>query len=163
MSLRLRSGEIHGLVGENGSGKSTLIKMLSGAYQPDGGQDPARAALRSCFPIRAPPARMGVATVFQEFSLVPSLSVAENISSRPPAAKARAGRLARRCATAAARVLADIDAPIDVDATVGDLSVAEQQLVEIAKALAAERLDDHPRRADHRARHRRDRRACTRF
>src|SRR5687767_15964951 len=78
VSLRLARGEIHGLVGENGSGKSTLIKMLCGAYQPDAG-----AILRDGSPIALPDpsaARAaGVATVFQEFSLVPSLSVAENI------------------------------------------------------------------------------------
>jgi ABC-type sugar transport system ATPase subunit len=136
VSIRIRSGEIHGLVGENGSGKSTLIKMLSGAHQPDEG-----TILRGGVPVVLPDpshARsMGVATVFQEFSLVPSLSVAENIFL---------GRLPRRRAqvdwsalhTAAASLLAEIDAAIDVDATVGALSVAEQQLVEIAKALAAD-------------------------
>ena len=81
VSLRIRSAEIHGLVGENGSGKSTVIKMLSGDYQPDAGN-----ILKGGVPVVLPDpsyARsMGVATVFQEFSLVPSLSVAENISSR---------------------------------------------------------------------------------
>ena len=136
VSLRIRSAEIHGLVGENGSGKSTVIKMLSGAYQPDAGK-----ILKGGVPVVLPDpsyARsMGVATVFQEFSLVPSLSVAENIFL---------GRLRKkhgqidwsRVREAAAHVLADIDAPIDVNATVGSLSVAEQQLVEIAKALAAD-------------------------
>lgn len=135
VSLRLRRGEIHGLVGANGSGKSTLIKMLSGAYQPDGGR-----ILKNGAPIALPnpsDARAaGVATVFQEFSLVPSLSVAENIFL---------GRLPRKFGQvdwkalreAAAAVLADVDAHIDVDAMVGRLSVAEQQIVEIAKALAA--------------------------
>ena len=136
VSLRIQPGEIHGLVGENGSGKSTLIKMLSGAYQPDEGR-----ILKGGDPIVLPDpsfARaMGVATVFQEFSLVPSLSVGENILlGRLP--KKRGQIDWRSVNEAAAQVLADIDAPIDVNATVGSLSVAEQQLVEIAKALAAD-------------------------
>jgi ABC-type sugar transport system ATPase subunit len=136
VSLRLIAGEIHGLVGENGSGKSTLIKILSGAHQPDEG-----AVLRGGKPVPLPhpsAARaVGVATVFQEFSLVPSLSVAENI---------HLGRLLMKngqvdwaaVRSEAARVLAEMQASIHVDAPVGQLSVAEQQLVEIAKALAAE-------------------------
>jgi ABC-type sugar transport system ATPase subunit len=136
VSLRLRAGEIHGLVGENGSGKSTLIKMLSGAYQPNAG-----AILKSGAPILLPDpsaARTaGVATVFQEFSLVPGLSVAENIFlGRLPLRRGQVDWKTLRAS--AARVLAEIDAPIDVDATVGKLSVAEQQIVEIAKALAAD-------------------------
>src|SRR5690242_9965138 len=76
--LTLDGGEIHALLGENGSGKSTLIKILPGAYQPDSGTilNNGRAVeLPSPHAARA----MGIATVFQEFSLVPQLSVAENI------------------------------------------------------------------------------------
>ncbi len=136
VSLELHGGEIHGLIGANGSGKSTLIKMLSGAYQPDGG-----TILKNGAPITLPDpsdARAaGVATVFQEFSLVPSLSVAENIYlGRLPRKRGQVDWKALR--GAAALVLAEIDAHIDVDATVGRLSVAEQQIVEIAKALAAD-------------------------
>jgi ABC-type sugar transport system ATPase subunit len=136
VSLRLKSGEIHGLVGENGSGKSTLIKAMSGAYQPDAG-----TILRNGTPIAlADPSAAraaGIATVFQEFSLVPSLSVAENIYlGRLPKKRGQVDWGALRAD--AARVLAEIDAPIDVDAVVGRLSVAEQQIVEIAKALAAD-------------------------
>jgi ABC-type sugar transport system ATPase subunit len=110
--------------------------MLSGAHQPDDGK-----ILKSGAPVILPDpshARsLGVATVFQEFSLVPSLSVAENILlGRLP--KSRRQIDWSRTREAAARVLANIDAPIDVNATVGSLSVAEQQLVEIAKALAAD-------------------------
>jgi ABC-type sugar transport system ATPase subunit len=136
VSLRIRSGEIHGLVGENGSGKSTLIKMLSGAHQPDEG-----SILKGGVPVVLPDpshARsLGVATVFQEFSLVPSLSVAENIFlGRLPRKNRQVDWTALR--SSAAQVLADMEAAIDVGATVGRLSVAEQQLVEIAKALAAD-------------------------
>jgi ribose transport system ATP-binding protein len=78
VSLALRRGQIHGLVGENGSGKSTLIRALCGAHQPDAGTilhegQPVR--LDSPLAARA----LGIATVFQEFSLVPHITVAENI------------------------------------------------------------------------------------
>jgi ABC-type sugar transport system ATPase subunit len=136
ISLRLRGGEIHGLVGENGSGKSTLIKVICGAHQPDAG-----VILRNGAPIalKDPSAARtaGIATVFQEFSLVPSLSVAENIFlGRLPTKRGQVDWGELRAA--AAKALSDIDAQIDVDAVVGRLSVAEQQLVEIAKALAAD-------------------------
>ena len=135
VSLRIRPGEIHGLVGENGSGKSTLIKMLSGAYQPDEGSI-RKGGVPVVLPDPSYARSMGVATVFQEFSLVPSLSVAENILlGRLP--KRRGQVDWRMLRASAARVLAEIDALIDVEASVGRLSVAEQQLVEIAKALAA--------------------------
>jgi ABC-type sugar transport system ATPase subunit len=136
VSLRLSAGEIHGLVGENGSGKSTLIKVLSGAHRPDEG-----TILRNGSPIVLPDpsaARAaGIATVFQEFSLVPSLTAAENIHLGRLPLKRRQVDWARIRAEAAA-VLAEMDAAVDVDAQIGRLSVAEQQLVEIAKALAAD-------------------------
>lgn len=136
VSLRLMPGEIHGLVGENGCGKSTLIKTLSGAHQPDEG-----AILRSGDPVvLADPSAgraAGIATVFQEFSLVPSLSVAENIHlGRLPMKRGQVDWASMR--SEAARVLSEMRAAIEVDAPVGRLSVAEQQLVEIAKALTAD-------------------------
>src|SRR5689334_7946874 len=78
VSIRINAGEIHGLLGENGSGKSTLIKVLCGAHQPDGGRILCRGepvALPSPSAARA----AGIATVFQEFSIVPTLTVAENV------------------------------------------------------------------------------------
>lgn len=136
ISLKLYAGEIHGLLGVNGCGKSTLIKMLSGAHQPTSGtilRNGKKIVLSN--PIAAREA--GVATVFQEFSVVPTLSVAENI---------HLGRLPRRRGQVdwpamrenARRALSAMDVDIDVDAPVHTLSVAEQQLVEIAKALAAD-------------------------
>ncbi|HET7718039.1 MAG TPA: sugar ABC transporter ATP-binding protein [Bauldia sp.] len=135
VSLRLYRGRVHGLVGENGSGKSTLIKTLCGVHIPDDGQilhEGRPVTLTD--PIAA--RRAGIATVFQEFSLVPTLSVAENIYlGRLPARGGRVDWAEMR--GGARRVLAEIGAPIDPDAIVADLSIAGQQLVEIAKAIAA--------------------------
>jgi ABC-type sugar transport system ATPase subunit len=136
VSLAVFSGEIHGLLGENGCGKSTLIKLFAGAHQPDSG-----LILKEGVPISiATPAAArakGIATVFQEFSIVPSLSVAENIWL---------GRLPQRngqvhwsaMAASAEQLLTRMNVAIDPMAIVSSLSVAEQQLVEIAKALAAD-------------------------
>ena len=136
VSLDLHSGEIHGLIGENGSGKSTLIKILSGAYQPTSG-----TILKQGQPIvLADPIaarRAGVSTVFQEFSLVPQLSVAENIHlGRLPKSGGRVAWSDMR--RNAVRLLSDMDLDIDPDRSVDTLSVAEQQMVEIAKALSTD-------------------------
>jgi ABC-type sugar transport system ATPase subunit len=134
VSLCLRRGEIHGLLGENGSGKSTLIKTLSGAHQPDSGVILQRGhPVRLSSPLRA--RELGIATVFQEFSLVPSLTVAENVYL---------GRWQRRRGSidwaamrdGARRLFAALELVIDPEAVVGKLPLAQQQLVEIAKAMA---------------------------
>jgi ribose transport system ATP-binding protein len=136
VTLRLNAGEIHGLLGQNGSGKTTLIKILSGVIQPDSGE--MRLMGR---PIRLPTpqaARVaGTATVFQEFSSVGSLTVAENIFlGRWPM---KFGRLVvdwNRLRRDALACLQRLEIELDPDAEVGKLSVAQQQLVEIAKAIA---------------------------
>jgi ABC-type sugar transport system ATPase subunit len=136
VSLSVEEGRIHALVGENGSGKSTLAKCLTGAHQPDQGQilrqgapvvlhDPGRAQ------------ELGVAAFYQEFSLVPSLSVAENIclGQLPTRRGSVDWRETRKIATAA---LGRLSITLDPDRPVSALSVAEQQLVEIAKAISRE-------------------------
>ncbi|TAM94833.1 MAG: sugar ABC transporter ATP-binding protein [Rhizobiaceae bacterium] len=134
VSVTLDRGEIHALLGENGSGKSTLIKVLSGAYQPDSGSilnDGRAVELPSPQAARS----LGIATVFQEFSLVPHLSVAENILiGRWAGSPLRIDWDGMRLAASA--ILAEMQIDLPVDKPVAALSVAGQQLVEIAKAVA---------------------------
>jgi ribose transport system ATP-binding protein len=136
VALAVHGGEIHMLLGENGAGKSTLIKVLCGAVRPDAG-----TFLRDGVPLRiASPAdarRVGIAVIFQEFSLVPYLSVAQNIYlGRAPPGRLP-GTVDRRRMLAASRlVLDEIGCDIDPAVKVHRLGVAQQQLVEIAKALS---------------------------
>ncbi|MCG5077461.1 sugar ABC transporter ATP-binding protein [Paraburkholderia tagetis] len=127
-------GSVHALVGENGAGKSTLIKILSGATAPDEGElllDGESYSPGS--PSEAVTA--GVSTIYQEFNLIPGLSVAENIFlGRERVTRGLLDSTSMR--TEAQALLARIGAPIDVRRRLSTLSVAEQQLVEIAKALA---------------------------
>ena len=135
--LELERGEVHVLLGENGAGKSTLMKILSGACRKDAGEiaiDGVPVALST--PREAQAA--GISTIYQEFNLVPHLTVAENIClGREPAV--RWGVLSARALHAeAVRVLGALDSPIDPGARVDSLSVAEQQMVEVAKALSVD-------------------------
>ena len=138
VSLSIYPGEVHGLMGANGSGKSTLIKIFSGVYHPEAGEILLNGRpIKMESPIVA--REHGIATVFQEFSLVPSLTVKENIFL---------GRLITRGNTrfvdwtaiyeAANRILRRLEIDIDPDTEVADLPVAGQQFVEIAKAFAAD-------------------------
>ncbi|MDU8911895.1 sugar ABC transporter ATP-binding protein [Aestuariicoccus sp. MJ-SS9] len=133
--IKLLPGSIHGLLGENGCGKSTMIKTLSGVQQPDSGQ-----ILHNGKPVTIsdPQAArdMGIATVFQEFSIVPTLSVGENIflGNMP---RSRFGVIDwTQVHDEAARVLKEMNVDVSPDVITGTLSVGEQQLVEIAKAIA---------------------------
>ncbi|MGC4073145.1 MAG: sugar ABC transporter ATP-binding protein [Nibricoccus sp.] len=134
VDLTVRSGEIHALLGENGAGKSTLIKVLTGVYQMDDGQILLDGkSVRPATPKDAEAA--GISTVYQEVNLIPALSVAENIGlGRQPGKLGflNWGALRRH----AREVLARLDLrSIDVDAELGSLSVAMQQMVAIARAL----------------------------
>jgi ribose transport system ATP-binding protein len=136
VSIRLMPGRIHGLLGENGCGKSTLIRLLSGVDRPDSGEIRLRGkAVALSSPTGA--RELGVSTVFQEFSIVSSLTVAENVFL---------GRWPRRAfglidwetmRRRSREVLAELDIALDPDAITSTLSVAQQQLIEIAKAVAA--------------------------
>lgn len=136
VSLRIRGGTVHAIVGENGAGKSTLIKILTGVYRPDGGEilvDGRPVVIDSPAAAR----RLGLAAIYQELTLVPEMTVAENIAlGRFPA---RLGVVDRRRLEARAReALALLGEPIDPHVPVRRLSVARQQMVAVAKALAAE-------------------------
>jgi rhamnose transport system ATP-binding protein len=130
----LREGEIHAIVGENGAGKSTFIKVLTGVHQPDGGEiilDGQRIEMTD--PIVAE--KHGIAAIYQHAASYPDLSVAENIfighefMVGPFISWRKARRKARR-------ILDSVGANFSASASVGSLSVAQQQLVEIAKALS---------------------------
>jgi rhamnose transport system ATP-binding protein len=137
VSFDLRAGEVHALIGENGAGKSTLIKIITGAYQLDEGtlevqgqpitdNDPSRArALR-------------IAAIYQQPALFPDLTVAENVALglEPPRVWRRIRWGERR--TQAEQLLQSIGASVSPDTEVRRLTMPEQQLVEIARALGAD-------------------------
>jgi ABC-type sugar transport system ATPase subunit len=131
-------GEIHALVGENGAGKSTLIRILAGVHRPDRGTIEVDG--KPCH-FAGPHAAIagGIVTIPQELSLVPALSVAENIALGDPPVRRLLGVIPRidraRMREEARAVLAQLDFAPDVDAPAGSLSFAERQLVMIAKAL----------------------------
>lgn len=135
VDLAVAPGEVCALVGQNGAGKSTLMAILSGAYQPDAGSmtlDGVAYKPRSPLDAR----RAGVAMIYQELSLAPHLSVAENIVLGMEPTRFGAIRW-NEVRAIARRVLGQLGHPdIDPEAPVAELSVAEQQLVEIGRALA---------------------------
>ena len=133
--VRFEGGKVHALIGRNGAGKSTLVRILAGSTQPTAGQvllDGEPVALRS----PGDAFQRGIATVYQELSLVPGLSVAENILlGRMP--RSRGPFIDWTAAAERARaVLATMDVEMDVDELVGRLGFAQQQTVEIAKAMS---------------------------
>jgi rhamnose transport system ATP-binding protein len=136
VSFELRAGEVHALVGENGAGKSTLIKIVTGAHRADAGSiEILGQPYRENDPVKS--RALGVAAIYQQPALFPELTVAENIAlgQEPPGAWRRI-RWGRR--RACARELLDrIGARIDPETIVSRLSMPEQQLVEIARALGS--------------------------
>jgi ribose transport system ATP-binding protein len=139
VSFSVRAGEVHALVGENGAGKSTLMKILAGVYHPDDGQlywegqplvlaNPAAAQ------------HQGISIIYQEFNLLPHLTVAENVLlNHEP--RTRFGTLDWSALNKYTRELMDLlETQLDAEAVVGRLSVAQQQIVEIVKALS---IDAH--------------------
>lgn len=135
VDLYVNSGEVLALVGENGAGKSTLMKVLSGAHPPDSGQMRlAGEPFRPRSPLDA--RRAGVAMIYQELSLAPDLSVAENIllGMEPERAGLLDWKSLRRRAAEAMEAVGHADIPLDLP--VRRLSVAMQQLVEVARAVA---------------------------
>jgi len=137
VSFDLRPGEIHALVGENGAGKSTLIKIVAGAYVPDSGAIEVDSITYETLTPEAA-RRLGIGVVYQEFNLLPELSVAENIflGDQPTGLLGLLDETERRRRTVG--LLTRLGAHLDPDRLVKHLTVGEQQIVEIAKALAME-------------------------
>ena len=136
VDIKVQAGEIHGLVGQNGAGKSTLMKILAGDYRADAGKilvDGCEVAIRD--PRQG--LSLGIGIVYQELSLLPNLTVAENIAlGREPVR--RGVIVGRRVASLAEAALVLLGVQhIRVETPVRRLSVAEQQLIEIAKVLSA--------------------------
>lgn len=134
VTFQVEAGEVHALLGENGAGKSTLLKILAGAQQPDNGSiELGGKALHLDSPLAAQAA--GIVTIYQEFNLIPTMSVAENLFvGREPL---RFGlvdwsTMRRECR----RIMDQVGLTIEPRRLVSDLSVAEQQMVEIARALS---------------------------
>lgn len=133
----VRPGEIHCLVGENGCGKSTLIKTVAGVYEPSAGE--IEIGGRSVLPLDPAKAKaLGIQVIFQDLSLFPNLSVAENIAIESNLEHALRPVRKKGMRETARAVLARLDFTLDLDTAVSDLSVAERQIVAIARGLAAE-------------------------
>ncbi|GGY53459.1 sugar ABC transporter ATP-binding protein [Streptomyces djakartensis] len=135
VDLQVRPGEVHAVVGENGAGKSTLMKVVSGVHQPDEGTIEFAGAPRT---FRSPreAQQAGIGTVYQELTLLPERTVAENVwLGREPLRRGLVDRRAMLGRTA--ELLASVgEGSLPPDTRVGRLGVAQQQVVEIVKALA---------------------------
>lgn len=134
-TIELHAGEIHALVGENGAGKSTLVKILAGLYHPDAGEfviSGERQSFRSVADSKA----AGISVIYQEPTLFPDLTVAENIFiGRQP--KGKLGLISRAAMReSAAELFAQLGVPINPDRLAEGLSIADQQIIEIAKAIS---------------------------
>jgi ribose transport system ATP-binding protein len=140
VDFELRAGEVHVIIGENGAGKSTLIKLLSGVYPKDSGHlwlDGREVAIDSVHKAQA----LGISTIYQEFNLVPELTVAQNIFlGQEPTRKGTFGWVVDREAMERKShdLLSSLSLEIPPDRLVSTLSVPQQQMVEVAKALSME-------------------------
>jgi ribose transport system ATP-binding protein len=135
VSFSCRKGKVHALIGENGAGKSTLIKILAGAYQADSGEIVFKGQRYAGFTAREAMGT-GISIIYQELNLVQFMTVAENIFlGREP--RNRLGIInTRRMAKESADLLSQLGVQLSPSAHIGDLTVASQQMVEIAKALS---------------------------
>ena len=136
VNFTLRKGEVHALLGENGAGKSTLMKILAGVYQPDEGEIIFEGRpIAFSDPLSAQNA--GITIIHQEFNLFPELTVEENIFIGREYCKNNRWRLdEKHQRQAATDILQKLNLNIAPDTLVSDLTVAQQQMVEIAKAIS---------------------------
>ncbi|SES74776.1 ribose transport system ATP-binding protein/rhamnose transport system ATP-binding protein [Salinibacillus kushneri] len=137
VELEVKPGEVHALIGENGAGKSTLIKILAGIHKPDPGAkfyfEGKEAEIQK--PIDA--TMKGISIIYQDLSLFPNLSVAENIYIGQDSNKGSWSKIDWKAIKSKANeALKEMDVDINPNAIVEQLSIAQQQLVEIARALA---------------------------
>jgi simple sugar transport system ATP-binding protein len=137
VSFDVRPGEVHTLAGENGSGKSTLIKIVAGVETPDAGTIEVGGDAYAHLTPRAAIA-LGIEVIFQDFSLFPNLSVAENIAVSTYIGQRRRTIRPAELRRIAAEVVSRIGVRLDLDAPVEELSVADRQLTAIGRALAQE-------------------------
>lgn len=134
ISFEVAEGSVHALVGENGAGKSTLLKILSGLYRPDEGYIYLSGAVQN-FMNPSAALNSGVAIIYQELNLVPEMTVAENLYlGHMPAKMGWIAKQALREVTA--QQLKKLEEDIDPSCKIGSLSIAQRQMIEIAKALA---------------------------
>lgn len=134
VNLEIHAGEIHCLAGENGSGKSTLIKVISGVHKPESGEIVVgNQTFRSLSPSEA--INAGVQVIYQDFSVFPNLTVMENLALTSEVAKKRKIVSWKRFQKIAQEAVSKIDFQVDLDARLGDLPVADKQLVAISRAL----------------------------
>ncbi|MDA8496909.1 MULTISPECIES: sugar ABC transporter ATP-binding protein [unclassified Citrobacter] len=136
VDFTLRKGEVHALLGENGAGKSTLMKILSGVYQPDEG-DIIFEGQPVSFANPLSAQNVGITIIHQEFNLFPELTVEDNIFIGREFCKNNRWRLdEKQQRQAAIDILQKLNLNISPDTLVADLTVAQQQMVEIAKAIS---------------------------
>ena len=136
VSFNLRRGEVHALLGENGAGKSTLMKILSGVYRPDEGEIIfENNTVHFSSPLEAQ--NLGITIIHQEFNLFPDLTVEENIFIGREFCKNNRWQLDAKAQRAqVSEILTKLNLKIKPDSRVADLTVAQQQMVEIAKAIS---------------------------
>ena len=135
VSLSLRRGEVHALIGENGAGKSTLMKVLSGVHQADSGEilwEGKPVQIHSTTEATA----MGISIIYQELNLMPNMSIRENIFLGRENRKARFFVDFQKTSELAKTYTDMVGLTADVNTLVKDLSIAQRQMVEVAKALS---------------------------
>lgn len=134
VSMKLTGGHVHCLAGENGCGKSTLIKIISGAERPDSGEIIIDGVSHSYMTPKAA-IQQGIQVIYQDFSLFPNLTVAENIVLTAAVAQKKSFVSARRSRPAAQAIVDELGLDLDLDASVEQLPVADKQLTAICRAL----------------------------